>query len=493
VTLANTDISGLGTMATATAADYSTTSAANLLYYPLSSNPAGYLTTAPVTSVAGRTGAITLAVGDVSNAVSLDGTQTISGSKTFTNAGLTFGNSTGGSTINVASGATVTGEIKILNLGTSGLTGSVNEITIGPSAGLSTITVGNTTAVSTLNLAAGATLSGSTKIVNIGTLGAAGSTTNIVIGSTTGTSTTTLRGTTNGATAAADTNTTALATTAYVVGQAGSATPLVDGTAAVGTSLRYARQDHVHGTDTTRAALSGATFTGEVVTPASTTGTAGLMITPGVAPSAPVNGEIWATTTDLQVRLNGVTETVAEQSWVAAQGFLTSAPVISVAGRTGAITLAVADVSGAAPLASPSLTGTPTAPTATLGTNTTQIATTAFVAAAIPTNSVKAWVNFNGTGTVAIRASLNVSSITDNGVGDYTVNMTNAMPDTSYAVFASAAPGSNNQWRVPVTHAKSSPDYTQAPTTTTFRLIWSLNSGTVPDVDMPICQIAVIR
>lgn len=51
-------------------------------------------------------------------------------------------------------------------------------------------------------------------------------------------------------------------------------------------------------------------------------------------------------------------------------------------------------------------------------------------------NAVKAWVNFNGTGTVAIRASYNVSSITDNGTGDYTVNFTNAMPDANYAVNA---------------------------------------------------------
>jgi hypothetical protein len=46
----------------------------------------------------------------------------------------------------------------------------------------------------------------------------------------------------------------------------------------------------------------------------------------------------------------------------------------------------------------------------------------------------RAWVNFNGTGTVAIRASGNVSSITDNGTGDYTVNFTTAMPDANYAV-----------------------------------------------------------
>lgn len=48
--------------------------------------------------------------------------------------------------------------------------------------------------------------------------------------------------------------------------------------------------------------------------------------------------------------------------------------------------------------------------------------------------SAKAWVNFNGTGTVAIRASYNVSSITDNGTGDYTINFTNALSDANYSL-----------------------------------------------------------
>lgn len=48
--------------------------------------------------------------------------------------------------------------------------------------------------------------------------------------------------------------------------------------------------------------------------------------------------------------------------------------------------------------------------------------------------SAKAWVNFNGTGTVAIRGSFNVSSITDNGTGDYTINFTNAMTDANFGV-----------------------------------------------------------
>lgn len=47
--------------------------------------------------------------------------------------------------------------------------------------------------------------------------------------------------------------------------------------------------------------------------------------------------------------------------------------------------------------------------------------------------SCRAWVNFNGTGTVAIRSSGNVSSITDNGTGDYTVNFTSALADANYA------------------------------------------------------------
>ena len=47
---------------------------------------------------------------------------------------------------------------------------------------------------------------------------------------------------------------------------------------------------------------------------------------------------------------------------------------------------------------------------------------------------VRAWVNIDGTGTVGINASGNVSSITDNGTGIHTVNFTNAMPDTNFVI-----------------------------------------------------------
>jgi hypothetical protein len=55
----------------------------------------------------------------------------------------------------------------------------------------------------------------------------------------------------------------------------------------------------------------------------------------------------------------------------------------------------------------------------------------------------RAWVNFNGTGTVAIRASGNVTSITDNNTGEYTVNFTTAMPDVNYAAVITCADGGN--------------------------------------------------
>lgn len=65
-----------------------------------------------------------------------------------------------------------------------------------------------------------------------------------------------LTGTPSAPTAAANTNTPQIATTAFVVGQAGAATPAMAGTAAVGTSVKFARDDHVHPTDTSRAPAS---------------------------------------------------------------------------------------------------------------------------------------------------------------------------------------------------------------------------------------------
>ena len=167
-------------------------------------------------------------------------------------------------------------------------------------------------------------------------------------------------GTPTAPTAATSTNTTQLATTAFVVGQAGTATPVVDGTAAVGTSLLYARQDHVHPTDTSRAPLASPTFTG---TPA--------------APTAAVDTN---------------TTQVATTAFVVGQAAAATPLVNGTAAVGTSLRYARADHvhptdTSRAALNSPAFTGTPTAPTATAGTNTTQIATTAFVQQEVPAAS----------------------------------------------------------------------------------------------------------
>jgi hypothetical protein len=74
-----------------------------------------------------------------------------------------------------------------------------------------------------------------------------------------------------------------------------------------------------------------------------------------------------------------------------------------------------------------------------------------------PVYACRAWVNFNGTGTVAIRASGNVSSITDNAVGDYTVNFTTALPGANYAVSVSGATSNGTFAQVTSVNAGSEP------------------------------------
>lgn len=71
--------------------------------------------------------------------------------------------------------------------------------------------------------------------------------------------------------------------------------------------------------------------------------------------------------------------------------------------------------------------------------NDTRAKTALNASGSAPIYACRAWVNFNSAGTVAIRASGNVSSITDNGVGEYTVNFTTAMPDTNYSIVGIAS------------------------------------------------------
>jgi hypothetical protein len=74
-----------------------------------------------------------------------------------------------------------------------------------------------------------------------------------------------------------------------------------------------------------------------------------------------------------------------------------------------------------------------------LGTIATQDGTESTDVTNVINGSAKAWVNFNGQGTVAIRKSFNISSITDVAVGKYTANFETAMPDANYVIVSISA------------------------------------------------------
>jgi hypothetical protein len=103
----------------------------------------------------------------------------------------------------------------------------------------------------------------------------------------------------------------------------------------------------------------------------------------------------------------------------------------------------------------------------------------------------RAWVNFNGTGTVAIRASGNVSSITDNGTGDYTVNFTTAMPDTNYAPVVSAGIGGPGAQFNSIYLNSNSGGSETAPTTSAMR--FTLAEVNVAYRDEKYINVAVFR
>jgi hypothetical protein len=98
----------------------------------------------------------------------------------------------------------------------------------------------------------------------------------------------------------------------------------------------------------------------------------------------------------------------------------------------------------------------------------------------------RAWVNFNGTGTVAIRASGNVSSITDNGTGDYTVNFTTAMPDANYAVAANTQTAATNL-------VFSNININRSIATTSVPIVTVNQPGSPAVVDPTVVNVAVFR
>jgi hypothetical protein len=110
-----------------------------------------------------------------------------------------------------------------------------------------------------------------------------------------------------------------------------------------------------------------------------------------------------------------------------------------------------------------------------------QVKTATNATGSAPIYACRAWVNFNGTGTVAIRASGNVSSITDNGTGDYTVNFTTAMPDANYAGLGCVA---NFGFTASVTFDSSQ---------TTTALRFTVCNDANVEFDPSVCNIAIFR
>lgn len=125
----------------------------------------------------------------------------------------------------------------------------------------------------------------------------------------------------------------------------------------------------------------------------------------------------------------------------------------------------------------------------TLRVNTLQDATGSDQPAMV--GAAKAWVNFNGTGTVAISASFNVSSITDNNTGDYTINFTNAMPDTTFAAVASS--GNDNAPPATIIYGALA-EYSVNRTTSSVQIINGYIFGTSYVArDVPLIAVAVFR
>jgi hypothetical protein len=190
-----------------------------------------------------------------------------------------------------------------------------------------------------------------------------------------------LSGTPTAPTAAADTNTTQVATTAFVVGQAYAkiASPTFTGTVTIPTGAAITLPtvssgiNHAGSTSGTTKLQASAVASGTITLPAVTgtvitTGDTGTVTSTMITDGTIVDGDINASAAIAQSKISGLSTSLGLKADLASPTF------------TGTVTIpAGASISGFAPLASPALTGTPTAPTAAAATNTTQVATTAFV------------------------------------------------------------------------------------------------------------------
>lgn len=103
----------------------------------------------------------------------------------------------------------------------------------------------------------------------------------------------------------------------------------------------------------------------------------------------------------------------------------------------------------------------------------------------------RAWVNFNGTGTVAIRDDGNVSSITDNGTGDYTVGIDNTLSSGSYAAHTTspALSATNQAYNSVILGSHSTGAYTKTSSALRVGFGYSWTSGMADTIDMNVSLI----
>jgi hypothetical protein len=257
----------------------------------------------------------------------------------------------------------------------------------------------------------------------------------------------------------------------------------------------------------TKADLVSPTFTG---TPALPTGTTAVTQSAGnnstalattafvqAADSAAITAERTATATLTNKTITGATITSASISG----GTITGITDLAIAdGGTGASTAANA-FAALKQSATTSVTGVVQLATdveAAAGTDALKSLTPSSLRGGLnatgsaPIFAARAWVNFQGTGTVTIRTSGNVSSVADNGTGDYTVNFATAMSDTDFAVVGT--PSSGDSASVPAALVQAvgigGADFTRTTTSVQFK---NARTSTGADADAGSVNIAIFR
>jgi hypothetical protein len=187
--------------------------------------------------------------------------------------------------------------------------------------------------------------------------------------------------------------------------------------------------------------MGGGTLKGKLITlPSSAPGT-GLRVTPGIDPTAPVDGDVWVTATSFNVRVNSVTKDLFNR--------VPEAPTDGkqYVRQSGAWNDFSDEMALKAPLASPALTGNPTAPTPAAGDNDTSIATTAFVQAVIVSHTHPQSAIVNLVPDLALKAPLLSPALTGNPTAPTPPTADN---DTSIATTAHVQ--ANIATRAPLSH-----------------------------------------